>query len=116
LKPKRPARIAPRSIPIRIAVSVETARPSTPAKPSHGSAMTMATRMASPVNGLFMKTTCPTPRRQESTNSSGGLPSARSAATGIVPSITDSPRGETPAEVLIGVPPPLPADRPNPLP
>ena len=38
LKPNSPARIAPRSIPITIAASVETTRPSAPAKPSHGSA------------------------------------------------------------------------------
>ena len=36
LKPNSPARIAPRSIPIAIAASVETTRPSAPAKPSHG--------------------------------------------------------------------------------
>ena len=38
LNPNSPARIAPRSIPIRIAASVETTRPSAPAKPSQASA------------------------------------------------------------------------------
>ena len=74
LKPKSPARIAPRSIPITIAVSVETTRPSAPAKPSHASATNIATRIARPVTGLFMKQTWPTPRRQESTKSSRGRP------------------------------------------
>ena len=64
LKPNSPARIAPRSIPITIAARFETTRPRTPAKPSHGSATIIATRIASPVTGLFMKQTCPTPRRQ----------------------------------------------------
>ena len=36
LNPKSPARIAPRSIPMRIAASVETTSPRTPAKPSQG--------------------------------------------------------------------------------
>ena len=89
LKPNRPARIAPRSIPITIAATVETATPSAPAKPSHGSAMNIATRIASPVTGLFMKHTWPTPRRQESTNSTGGLPSMLSDQPGIVP-LTDT--------------------------
>ena len=103
LKPNRPARIAPRSIPIQIAVRVETASPSAPAKPSHASPTNMATRISRPVTGLFMKQTCPTPRRQESTKASSGLPSARSAQAGIVPLI-DSAWGEAPAEVLMGVP------------
>ena len=46
LKPNRPARIAPRSMPRKSAVAVETARPSAPAKPSHGSATNIATRIA----------------------------------------------------------------------
>ena len=57
LKPNSPTRIAPRSIPIAIAASVDTTRPSAPAKPSHGSATNIATRIASPVIGLFMKQT-----------------------------------------------------------
>ena len=74
-----------------------------PAKPSHASPMHIPTRIASPVTGLFMKQTCPTPRRQESTKSSSGFACARSAHAGIVPLI-DRPGGEPPPEVLIGVP------------
>ncbi len=101
LKPNSPARIAPRSMPRNSAVAVDTARPSAPAKPSHGSPMNIATRIASPVTGLFMKQTCPMPRRQESTKSSSGFACARSAHAGIVPLI-DRPGGEPPPEVLIG--------------
>ena len=53
----------------------------------------IATRIASPVTGLFMKQTCPTPRRQESTKSSSGFACARSAHAGIVPLI-DRPGGD----------------------
>jgi tape measure domain-containing protein len=55
---------ADRTAPIRIAARFETTSPRTPANPSHGSATAIATRIASPVTGLFMKHTCPTPRRQ----------------------------------------------------
>ncbi len=87
LKPNSPARIAPRSIPIAIAASVETTRPSAPANPSQASPTNIATRIASPVIGLFMKQTCPTPRRQESMKARNGLPSIRSPHAGIVPLI-----------------------------
>ena len=54
LKPKSPARIAPRSMPMAIAASVETTSPSR----AGGSLGTnIATRIARPVSGLFMKTT-----------------------------------------------------------
>ena len=93
MKPNSPTRIAPRSIPITIAASVEATTPSAPAKPSHGSAMNIATRIASPVTGLFMKHTCPTPRRQESMKASSGLPSACSLNAGMVPlTVTPPPQ------------------------
>ena len=57
LKPNSPARIAPRSMPMAIAARVETTRPRAPAKPSQGSPTNIATRIARPVSGLFMKTT-----------------------------------------------------------
>ena len=53
-------------------------------------ATNIAIRIASPVTGLFMKHTCPTPRRQESTKARSGLPSARSPQACMVP-LTDTP-------------------------
>src|SRR3954465_8928246 len=103
LKPKSPARTAPRSIPITIAVSVDTTRPSAPAKPSHGSPTTIATRIAKPVIGLFMKQTCHTPRRQEQQHPTPGIRSARSDHPGIVPLTWDKPRGEAVTELLNGL-------------
>ena len=74
LKPKSPARIAPRSIPSASAAAVDVTRPRMPANASQTSPTAIATRMARPVTGLFMKQTWPTPRRHESTKSSTGLP------------------------------------------
>ena len=57
LKPKSPARIAPRSMPMAIAARVETTSPRAPAKPNQGLWTNIAMRIARPVSGLFMKTT-----------------------------------------------------------
>ena len=97
LKPNSPTRIAPRSIPSSTAVSVEATTPSAPAKPSQPWATNIAIRIARPVTGLFMKHTCPTPRRHESMKARNGLPSTRSFRPGIVP-FSDTP-------LLMGSPP-----------
>ena len=87
LNPYSPAWMRPRSIPSACAASVDAMTPSVPAKPTHGSKIHMAATMNRPVSGLFMNTTCPTPRRQYSKNPTTGMLCAFSPSAGIVPSI-----------------------------
>jgi hypothetical protein len=67
-EPNSPLSIDSGGTPSNMAVSIDDVTPSSIKQPQYADATKMPTAITNPVTGLFMKTTCPTPRSKASMN------------------------------------------------